>query len=89
MRWHQTSIIVLDDVIITSPYDLQDCKTPQSQTGSGKARLERVQKVLQGERSRILTNSPELAAESIRPAKVVAAGVPEPTTTVVESVGWD
>lgn len=53
----------MDELIITPPYRLEDCKTPQSQ-GAGKNRLERVRKVLEGERARLLRLYPHLEEQA-------------------------
>ncbi|RIB13474.1 anticodon-binding domain-containing protein [Gigaspora rosea] len=50
-RWHKESIIVLDEVIINPPYDINNCKT--SKTVSSTELLARVQKVLEGEKRRL------------------------------------
>ncbi|CAI2183623.1 3674_t:CDS:2 [Funneliformis geosporum] len=48
-RWSKESIIVLDEVIINPPYDIENCKANLSATGS----LARVKKVLEGEKRRL------------------------------------
>ncbi|CAG8644243.1 12807_t:CDS:2 [Funneliformis caledonium] len=48
-RWSKETIIVLDEVIINPPYDIDNCKANQSATGS----LARVRKVLEGEKRRL------------------------------------
>ncbi|RHZ87990.1 hypothetical protein Glove_26g177 [Diversispora epigaea] len=48
-RWHKESIVVLDEVIISSPYDIENCKANSSSSGS----LARVKKVLEGEKRRL------------------------------------
>jgi len=48
-RWAKESIVVLDEVMINPPYDIDDCKANQSASGS----LARVKKVLEGERKRL------------------------------------
>ncbi|KAI9720616.1 MAG: hypothetical protein M1812_002796 [Candelaria pacifica] len=52
-RWHETSIVVLDSVMIAPPYRVEDCKTPQNQ----QAALTRVKKVLEMERKKIADRS--------------------------------
>ncbi|CAG8835920.1 20428_t:CDS:2, partial [Gigaspora margarita] len=42
-RWHKESIIVLDEVIINPPYDIDNCKT--SKTVGSTELLARVRKV--------------------------------------------
>jgi len=46
-RWVKDTIIVMDDVEIKHPYDPENC------TGDDGATLERVKKVLEGERKRL------------------------------------
>ncbi|CAG8623719.1 hypothetical protein RhiirA5_486922 [Rhizophagus irregularis] len=48
-RWAKDSIVVLDEVMINPPYDIDDCKASQSASGS----LAQVRKVLEGERKRL------------------------------------
>ncbi|KAI8332584.1 anticodon-binding domain-containing protein [Chlamydoabsidia padenii] len=48
-RWSNDSIIVMDEVIITPPYDVENCKA----NSSSAAFLPRVKKVLEGERRRL------------------------------------
>ncbi|GES93855.1 protein LSM12 homolog [Rhizophagus clarus] len=48
-RWAKDSIVVLDEVMISPPYDIDDCKASQSASGS----LAQVRKVLEGERKRL------------------------------------
>ncbi|KAF9907063.1 hypothetical protein EC991_011367 [Linnemannia zychae] len=48
-RWHDNQIIVMDEVIISPPYDPDHCKAGASSTSV----LARVKKVLEGERSRL------------------------------------
>lgn len=51
VRWQGTSIIVMDEITISAPYRPEDCK---SGTGAGAAqRMERVRKVVEGERARM------------------------------------
>jgi len=50
-RWHKESIIVLDEVIINPPYDIDNCKT--SKTVGSTELLARVRKVLEGEKRRL------------------------------------
>ncbi|KAM0749708.1 hypothetical protein T439DRAFT_326585 [Meredithblackwellia eburnea MCA 4105] len=49
VRWHETQIIVMDEVLISAPYRPADVKGTK---GSGE-RVERVRKVLEGERARL------------------------------------
>eukprot|EP01114_Cavostelium_apophysatum_P019033 TRINITY_DN6009_c0_g1_i1.p1 TRINITY_DN6009_c0_g1~~TRINITY_DN6009_c0_g1_i1.p1 ORF type:complete len:182 (-),score=32.18 TRINITY_DN6009_c0_g1_i1:18-563(-) len=49
-RWKQDSIIVMDEVTIRPPYASSDC------SGDNRATLERVKKVLEGERRRIISS---------------------------------
>jgi hypothetical protein len=65
VRWDDAKIVVMDDVVISPPYNIQDCDAPQPE-GAGKARLERVRKVLDGERGRLLKTYPELEEEAKR-----------------------
>ncbi|KAI9701815.1 MAG: hypothetical protein M1836_001159 [Candelina mexicana] len=51
--WHETSIVVLDSVIIAPPYRVEDCKAPSNQ----QAALNRVKKVLEIERKKIADRS--------------------------------
>ncbi|CAJ0874080.1 22087_t:CDS:2, partial [Entrophospora sp. SA101] len=48
-RWADEKIVVLDEVIINPPYDLENCKASSSASGS----LARVRKVLEGEKRRL------------------------------------
>jgi len=48
-RWAKDSIVVLDEVMINPPYDIDDFKANQSASGS----LAQVRKVLEGERKRL------------------------------------
>ena len=45
MRWHNKSIIVLDNVLIEPPYGVEDCKAPAKY---GK-QLERVKELVKNE----------------------------------------
>jgi hypothetical protein len=65
VRWDETSIVVMDDVVIAPPYNVEACEAPEPE-GGGKARLERVRKVLEGERGRLLRLYPELEQEARR-----------------------
>ena len=55
---------MLDEVVVKPPYAVSDCSAP-SQSGAGaqagQPRLERVHKVLEGERARLLRSNPEFA----------------------------
>ena len=48
-RWHDTSIVVNDAVIISKPYTVDDCAAPKDQQNA----LNRVRKVLEYERKKI------------------------------------
>ncbi|OZJ06725.1 hypothetical protein BZG36_00388 [Bifiguratus adelaidae] len=48
-RWAKDSIVVLDEVIISPPYDVANCKA----NASSSASLARVKKVLEGEKKRL------------------------------------
>ncbi|KAF9148890.1 hypothetical protein BG015_009371 [Linnemannia schmuckeri] len=48
-RWHKDQIVVMDEVIISSPYEPDNCKA----NASASATLARVKKVLEGERLRM------------------------------------
>ncbi|OAQ28534.1 hypothetical protein K457DRAFT_138630 [Linnemannia elongata AG-77] len=48
-RWHKDQIVVMDEVIISSPYEPDNCKA----NASAAATLARVKKVLEGERLRM------------------------------------
>ncbi|KAF9541085.1 hypothetical protein EC957_003412 [Mortierella hygrophila] len=48
-RWHKDQIVVMDEVIISSPYESDNCKA----NASAAATLARVKKVLEGERLRM------------------------------------
>lgn len=51
VRWHQTSIVILDDVLLSGPqYRPEDVKV----SGNNSARLTRVRQVLEGEWARLL-----------------------------------
>ncbi|ORX59679.1 hypothetical protein DM01DRAFT_1333140 [Hesseltinella vesiculosa] len=52
-RWANDSIVVMDEVIITPPYDVDSCKANASAAPS----LARVKKVLEGERRRLKIGS--------------------------------
>lgn len=56
-RWHETSIVVLDSVMIAPPYRVEDCKAPPNQN----AALTRVKKVLEMERKKIADRSNKTA----------------------------
>ena len=62
VRWQDTHLIVLESVLIMAPYDSASCKLDPSEmnSASGKAKLERVKKVLDGERQKIFVAMPEL-----------------------------
>ncbi|CAG8593564.1 5710_t:CDS:2 [Ambispora leptoticha] len=49
VRWAEEKIVVLDEVVINPPYDLENCKANSSASGS----LARVKKVLEGEKKRL------------------------------------
>ncbi|CAO3612275.1 unnamed protein product [Cunninghamella echinulata] len=51
-RWAGDKIIVLDEVMISSPYDVDNCKA----NDSSEASLARVKKVLEGERRRLFNS---------------------------------
>jgi len=46
-RWHEKNIIVLDQVIITEPYSLENCRSKDQNA------MNRVKKVLEGERRKL------------------------------------
>ncbi|KAI9595264.1 anticodon-binding domain-containing protein [Syncephalis fuscata] len=48
-RWHQQTIVVMDEVLIDAPYTVDNCKA----NASSSASLNRVKKVLEGERKRL------------------------------------
>ncbi|KAI8986349.1 anticodon-binding domain-containing protein [Pilobolus umbonatus] len=48
-RWFKDTIVVMDEVLITPPYHLEDCKA----NAVSSASLARVKKVLEGERKRL------------------------------------
>ena len=48
-RWHDTSIVVNDAVIISKPYTVDSCAAPKDQQNA----LNRVKKVLEHERKKI------------------------------------
>jgi len=50
-RWKQDTIVVFDEIMIRYPYTLDSCN------GGDPVMLERVKKVLEGERKRIITSS--------------------------------
>ncbi|KAI8062911.1 anticodon-binding domain-containing protein [Gongronella butleri] len=52
-RWANDTIVVMDEVIITPPYDVANCKANTSAAAS----LARVKKVLEGERRRLKIGS--------------------------------
>lgn len=55
VRWHQTSIIILDDVLLTGPnYRSEDIKMSSNASGNNNARMNRVKQVLDGEWARLL-----------------------------------
>lgn len=49
VRWHNQEIIVLEHVIISSPYRPEDCKAGKDKQDS----LGRVRKILEGEKRKI------------------------------------
>ncbi|KAI7902996.1 anticodon-binding domain-containing protein [Cokeromyces recurvatus] len=48
-RWSKDTIIVMDEILITPPYGVNDCKA----NASSSALLARIKKVLEGERKRL------------------------------------
>jgi len=46
-RWNKTTIVVFDEITISSPYTIENC------TGGTAVSLQRVKKVLEGERKRL------------------------------------
>lgn len=63
VRWQETHLIVLESIIISPPYTTDTCRLDSSAeqtTATGKAKLDRVKKVLEGERMKILNAMPEL-----------------------------
>ena len=59
-RWHETSIIVNDAVIIAKPYGPENCTAPKDQQNM----LVRIKKVLENERRKLAEKS----------SKIVGAG---------------
>ncbi|KAI8824937.1 anticodon-binding domain-containing protein [Fimicolochytrium jonesii] len=51
-RWRKTSIVIMDEIEINSPYNSADCKVVQGKTNA-EASLSRVKKVLEGVRTRL------------------------------------
>lgn len=49
IRWHGTSMVVHEAVIISPPYRPEDCKAPQEK----QEVLNRVRRVLEGERKKL------------------------------------
>jgi len=49
VRWHNKSIIVLDNVLIEPPYDVDDCKAPTKHA----KQLERVKELVKKERAKM------------------------------------
>ncbi|KAI8646962.1 anticodon-binding domain-containing protein [Parasitella parasitica] len=49
-RWSKETIVVMDEILITPPYGIDDCKA----NASSAASLTRVKKVLEGERKRLV-----------------------------------
>ncbi|KAI9812017.1 MAG: hypothetical protein M1827_004909 [Pycnora praestabilis] len=62
-RWHETSIVVLDAVIITPPYRPEDCKAPAGQ----QTALNRVKKVLDIERKKLAERTNKPAVPTVTP----------------------
>ena len=62
VRWSDTSLVVLESILIVAPYDAGSCKigADEANSATGRAKLERVQKVLGGEREKIFQAMPEL-----------------------------
>ncbi|KAI9800164.1 MAG: hypothetical protein M1833_003491 [Piccolia ochrophora] len=50
VRWHDTSIVVLDAVMIAPPYTVEDCRAAAKDSGA----LQRVKKVLDIERKKVV-----------------------------------
>lgn len=69
-RWHETAMIINDNVIIKEPYGLEDCSAP---TGHEKS-LERVRRVLENERRKLAEKSTGTATAATR--TVLASGAP-------------
>ncbi|KAI8063403.1 anticodon-binding domain-containing protein [Gilbertella persicaria] len=49
-RWSKDTIVVMDEILISPPYGVEDCKA----NATSAALLARVKKVLEGERKRLL-----------------------------------
>jgi len=68
-KWYKDSIIVFDEVVIESPYGIENCRGPTSLS------VDRVKKVLEGERKRLkLLSSSGVPSSSSPPPQT-------PTTT--------
>ncbi|GAA94757.1 uncharacterized protein L969DRAFT_17480 [Mixia osmundae IAM 14324] len=61
VRWHKTNIIVMDEILISPPYNPPDCRTSADDPGAN-GRLLRIQKVLEGERTKVLRQQPGLSS---------------------------
>lgn len=61
-RWHETSIVVSDAVMIRAPYRSEDCSAPQNQQKA----LQRVKQVLEAERAKIVQRSKASASQGVR-----------------------
>jgi hypothetical protein len=69
-RWDGTSIVVMDAVVISSPYRVEDCKAVAGQQASA---LARVKKVLENERKRVAERSNKVVP-AVPTMPVVPAG---------------
>ncbi|CAG8555378.1 456_t:CDS:2 [Paraglomus occultum] len=60
-RWAKDTIVVLDEVAITPPYNVENCRANSNAAGS----LERVKKVLEGEKRRLASVRRQGSAASV------------------------
>ena len=70
LRWHETSIIVNEAVIVKSPYRPEDCTAPKDQANT----LSRVKRVLENERKKLAQKSGVGTGSSKTAAPVVGVG---------------
>jgi len=80
VRWHQTSIIILDDVLLPGPfYRSEDVKV----SGNNQDRLNRVKQVLEGEWTRLLRTEEgkQMELEARNSAAAATKNTPSNTTS--------
>ncbi|ODQ50134.1 hypothetical protein SAICODRAFT_73657 [Saitoella complicata NRRL Y-17804] len=56
-RWQGTAIVVLDEVMVESPYTAETCKSIEERGGGNGYSLKRVKMIVEGERRRLFGES--------------------------------